>query len=364
MKKKILRAALAVLLVCALVFCFASCATTKVADADSAEGKIDGTEIEWEYDADDKTLSIDGTGAIPNFETSEDVAWYAVRHSVEEIKISEGITSIGDYAFYYCPALEEIKIPATVTYIGNYAFAFCSSLEGIELPDALTVLGEGCFEACISLKGINVPATVNSIGARAFAHCSSLEDAVIMAQINKIESWTFMGCTSLEKLLFNESARAIEVAADAFEDAEIDFEDATFTADNTGKLTLTINYIYEDGSTAEASYVETFDMGSSYSVVSPAIENYEASELTVSGVISGDETINVTYSSVVEETEAETEAETEPTEDVEAEEDKGVDVGTIIAIVIFAVVIIAIVVLVIVMIHSDKKQNGNTTKRK
>ncbi len=360
MKKRILMAVLAVLLICSCVLCFSACGTSKVPDAEDADGKVDG--IEWDYDADDKTLTIEGTGAIPDFESSEDVAWYDVRHSIKTIEIANGITSIGDYAFYYCPALDEVEIPATVTSIGDYAFAFCSTLDSIDLPDTLVVLGEGCFEACISLKGINVPVSVTSMGARAFAHCSSLEDAVIMAQITSIEEWTFMGCSSLEKLLLNDGAREITVADDAFEDANIDFSKAVFTADNSGKLTLTVNYVYEDGSTAHDPHIEQLEMGASYSVVSPEIENYKASELTVTGVISEDETVNVVYKSTGEQTESE-ETEAEETEAVTPEEEKdGIDVGTIVAIVILAVVIIAVIVLAIIMMRSDKKQKGTQGK--
>ena len=110
MKKRIFKIALAAILILSTVLCFAACGTAKVADADDAEGSIEGTDISWEYDKDDKLLTVEGTGAIPDFESSESVAWYAVRHSVEEIEISEGITAIGDHAFYFCPELKEVSI--------------------------------------------------------------------------------------------------------------------------------------------------------------------------------------------------------------------------------------------------------------
>ena len=355
MKKRIFKIALSAILVVATVLSFASCGTAKVADADDAEGKIDGTDISWEYSADDKLLSIEGTGAIPDFESSESVAWYAVRHSVEEIEIAEGITAIGDHAFYFCPELEDISIPESVTSVGKLAFAFCSSLTGIDLPSALTSIGEGAFEACIKLKGINVPSTVTSVGARAFAHCSSLEDVVITGSISEIASWTFMGCTSLETLLLNDSSRDIPVAEDAFESAAIGIEKASYTASTTGKVTLTVKYVYEDGSEARPAWTEEHEVGDNYSVESYLIENYKASEAAVSGVITGDETLEVVYTPTGAVTEAETEAETEPEVEPEPEKPK-TKVGIIIAIVIFAVVIVGIIVLAIIMIRSDKKQ--------
>lgn len=368
MKKKILRTVFSVIVAFSLVFCLAACATSKAADADDADGDIEGTEISWKYDADDKKLKIKGTGAIPDFDSTEDVAWYDVRHSVEKIEIADGITAIGDYSFYYCPELEDADIPDSVTSIGKQAFAFCSSLESIELPSELLTLGDSCFEACTALKGIFVPSSVTSIGARAFAHCSALEEAVIMAQLSSIEKWTFMGCKSLDSLTLNEADKEIAVADDAFEDAKIGFDSAVYTVSLTGEATLTVVYVYEDGGEAASTHVEQLKRGSNYSVASPEIEGYKASELTVKGIISGDESITVTYTKIDVDSETEEAADSEAESNVsDSDEKEGVSVGTWIAIAIFAVVIIAIVVLAVIMLRSDKKtaaSNGKNTKKK
>lgn len=360
MKKKIAKIVLAALLMCSLLLSFASCSSSAKLDAaENNNGSIEGTDITWVYNADDQKLTINGTGAIPDCASSEDVWWYSERHSVKTLSVSGGITSIGNYAFYYMPELNAANIPETVTSFGNYAFAFCSSLEGIEIPDALTRVGEGCFEACTSLKSIYIPATVTSIAARAFAHCSTLEDAVIMAQISSVEPLTFMGCSSLAMLHFNESVKQATVAEDAFKDAATDFSKAVFTASLTGEVTLTVNYVYADGTAAAESHVAQFKRGASYSVVSPTIDGYTASLLTVTGVISSDETVTVTYNANAADTEAPAEETEAQTQEAEEDDEGGVNVGTVVAIVIFAVVIIAIAVLVVIMIRSDKKQaNG------
>lgn len=49
--------------------------------------------------------------------------------------------------------------------------------------------------------------------------------------------------------------------------------------------TLTIHYVYENGTTAEPSYSSSMVGGTPYSVVSPIIENYTASIETVSGIM-------------------------------------------------------------------------------
>ena len=45
--------------------------------------------------------------------------------------ISDGVTSIGDWAFSYCNSLTEVTIPAGVKTIGDRAFYYCASLETV-----------------------------------------------------------------------------------------------------------------------------------------------------------------------------------------------------------------------------------------
>ncbi len=378
MKKTVLKIVLAVTLVLTLVIGLASCgaAKSKLPDADSANGAIDGTSITWSYDKDDNTLEINGSGEIPDSSSAENVWWHDVRHSVEKIDISDDITAIGDYAFYYFPELEKVTVSENVTRLGDYAFAFCSSLKSVDIEYTessdgseadrfkLTEVGEGCFEVCTALEIIFLPSSVTSLGARAFAHCSSLRDATIMAQLKEIAPWTFMGCTSLENknLIFNKSLEGISVAEDAFENSKItSFKDANFIESETGELTLTVKYAYEDGSEAAADAVSQYKQGDDYSVDSPVIDGFEADNPTVSGIIVSDTSVTVTYKAIATETETETQApaETEPAPD---EEKEGITVTTIIWLVVLGVVLIGIVVLAIVMMRSDKKQSGNNNK--
>ena len=46
--------------------------------------------------------------------------------------ILDGVTNIGDWAFYGCGSLKSITIPSSVTSIGDYAFKNCDNLTRIQ----------------------------------------------------------------------------------------------------------------------------------------------------------------------------------------------------------------------------------------
>ncbi len=66
------------------------------------------------------------------------------------------VTSIGDYAFFWCDGLTSIVIPDSVTSIGVSAFGYCVGLTSIEIPDSLTSIGEYAFCGCVELESITV----------------------------------------------------------------------------------------------------------------------------------------------------------------------------------------------------------------
>ena len=123
-------------------------------------------DLTWTLTA-DGTLTISGKGAMKNYDANNSPVAQKT-DSVKKVVIQEGVTSIGDYAFFDCSNLTDITIPESVTSIEECAFQNCSSLTDITIPGSVTSIGECAFQGCSSLTSIEIPSSVTSIGDDAF----------------------------------------------------------------------------------------------------------------------------------------------------------------------------------------------------
>ena len=94
---------------------------------------------------------------------------------VTKLVITDGVTSIGGWAFDRCRSLESVTIPDSVESIGYYAFSSCTSLTSVSIGKGVTSIGEGAFSYCDSLTSVTIPDSVESIGSNAFDSCERLE---------------------------------------------------------------------------------------------------------------------------------------------------------------------------------------------
>ncbi|MDE5883615.1 MAG: leucine-rich repeat domain-containing protein, partial [Oscillospiraceae bacterium] len=106
-----------------------------------------GENLTWEFDEETGTLTISGTGAMTDWEMSEDSPWF-YNENIKEVIIEDGVTTIGDYAFYECSTLESVTIPDSMTIIGDHTFSFCKSLTSITIPDGVTAINNTTFQNC------------------------------------------------------------------------------------------------------------------------------------------------------------------------------------------------------------------------
>ena len=167
-----------------------------------------GENLTWTL-SDDGVLTISGTGAMTDYSYSSSAPWYSSRSSITSVIISDGVTSIGNYAFYNCRSLTSVTIPNSVTSIGKYAFYDCRSLTSETIPNSVTSIGGGAFEGCSSLTSVTIPNSVTSIGYDAFYNCSSLTSVTIPNSVKSIGSQAFSGCSSLTSVTIPNSVTSI-----------------------------------------------------------------------------------------------------------------------------------------------------------
>ncbi len=133
--------------------------------------------------------------------------------SLRSIVIPIGVTDIGASAFEHCRSLENITIPDGVKSIGECAFGNCRGLQCIHIPDSVTDIGWGAFEACRRLQSIKIPNGVTIIHPRTFDACSSLQSVILPESVTVINSNAFNGCMSLQHITIPESVVSIGKAA-------------------------------------------------------------------------------------------------------------------------------------------------------
>jgi hypothetical protein len=154
----------------------------------------------------DGLLEITGTGAMMD-DTSwgGSMPWCADREGITSVTISEGVTYIGDFAFYNCRYLVTASIPSSVTNIGDYAFYQCYELTTANLSDNVTVIGERAFYWDQKLSFPNFPHYVTTIGDYAFYYCQGMKTLIIPDTVTSIGNGAFCLCDQLEIVSFPDS---------------------------------------------------------------------------------------------------------------------------------------------------------------
>lgn len=160
-----------------------------------AEGGRYGN-LKWELK--DSVLTINGEGNMP-VKNQSSIPWQKdkIRSRIKKVNISEGVTGIGEEAFYDCSSLTSVTIPNSVTYIGKAAFSHCGKLIHINIPSGIKSIEGYTFQYCNSLVNIHIPNQITSIGKRGFYGCSSLSTINIPSSIKKIDEEAFHGCANL-----------------------------------------------------------------------------------------------------------------------------------------------------------------------
>ena len=217
--------------------------------------------LHWEVKGslfDGKTLTISGTGAMPDFDFPNGnlAPWWNYEAlgmikagigglngikidpigDLQKVVIKDGVTNVGSYALFCLPAATQVTLPDSVTRIGRYGIAMCSKLTGmsipkgvteigdfglagngltaVTLPDGLQSLGRGAFDTCTSLTNTTLPAAITAVPGKCFANCTKLLNVKYAGTVTAIGERAFEGCKSLTAAPIPETVT--ELGASAF----------------------------------------------------------------------------------------------------------------------------------------------------
>ena len=174
-----------------------------------------GNDLRWLFD-NTGTLTISGKGEMENYAYEDDkidshfTPWNNFRSTINRVIIENGVTSIGDYAFYGCDYLMDIEIAQDVARIGWATFDGCTRLTRIEIPESVTTIDNYAFYYCNNLSYIKFNGGVKRIGDWAFEHCIKLTDIVLPSDISSIKRGTFYMCTGLSNVEIPNNIASIE----------------------------------------------------------------------------------------------------------------------------------------------------------
>ena len=169
-----------------------------------------GDNLTWVL-AGDGTLTISGSGEMKDYSTSSVAPWYIKRTKILSVVVEDGVTCVGDYAFYACLKLASVTLPEGINSIGHASFQDCAKLAEVNIPNSVTRIGIQTFQGCSKLTSVTIPEGVTSIDYGVFYDCSSLTSVSIPESVTRIGGWAFYYCSSLTNVTIPEGVTSIDV---------------------------------------------------------------------------------------------------------------------------------------------------------
>ena len=204
-------------------------------------------------DENNKIYSSDKDGVLLNKDKTV-IIQYPTGNNRTKYTISNGVTSIGDYAFAYAGKLKSVEISDSVTAIGERAFTV-SGIDSVVIPAKVKSIGSCVFSGCNYLKNISVsgdnpnysndeygvlfnkdktlllqypkgnsrteyliPDSVVSIDDGSFSECYNLQSVEIGDNVTNIGNSAFSLCYNLVNVKIGDSV--VSIGESAFNSCE------------------------------------------------------------------------------------------------------------------------------------------------
>lgn len=176
------------------------------AAAEAASGKSGA--VSWTYS--NGTLTFSGSGDMTPAE-GESYTYGKYKDSVTAVVLNEGVTTVGEAAFYGFPKLTTVTAASTVTWVGTSAFNSCAKLSSVTLKGRGVHVDASAFARCTALT--ELPAGLGSLEMRAFFGCTGLKSLNLCEGIDRVSISTFAGCTGAKSLSLPASLQRLEFSA-------------------------------------------------------------------------------------------------------------------------------------------------------
>ena len=179
--------------------------------------------VKWNFDKSSGTLTISGTGAMADYDftNNEDTRpWKEYADRITNVEISEGVTSIGNSAFRNLTALTTANIPASVNKLGDHIYRGDTSLttvswaEGFNAPTITdtdsntdtysgTYVPTSMFDGCTSLGSGQelsgwLPNSFTGVGCAAFRGTQFTVKFDDWSNLNYIGAYAFSEMPNLD----------------------------------------------------------------------------------------------------------------------------------------------------------------------
>lgn len=156
----------------------------------------------------------------------EGITWKLTEDTVPDWDLEQGkpykltIEGTGGIAFpdgeppwkEYSPLITTLSISDGITSIGIFAFRGCASLKALTLPDSVETIGYYAFGDCYSLKTVVCGSGLKEIGGHAFLLGTALTDVQLNSGLEKIGDFAFSGCWHLEEVSIPDSVLSLGVS--------------------------------------------------------------------------------------------------------------------------------------------------------
>ena len=155
--------------------------------------------VSYSYDEATSTLTISGTGSTGDFDAANHPAWYSYAGTASAIVVEEGISALGEAAFFGFSAVTSVFLPSTLTSVGKAAFGNCTKLAQISLPESVSCIGAFAFQYC-PITTLTIPASLQGFTDQMLAGCYSLKELLVSSD-NPLY-------TSIDGVIFNKGESA------------------------------------------------------------------------------------------------------------------------------------------------------------